>query len=159
MQLEDLAGVFELGCRLFRPDRLPTLYRCWDESDILKLYENHKETCLVAADSDERILGFALGSVMEKPGSAWRYGWLEWLGVDPFHKRLRIAQRLIGRLQDRLVEKQVRIMLVDTDEGNRSALALFHKLGFGQELRHVFLSLNLETHPRVLERRFDNETD
>lgn len=60
MLLADLATVYELGSRLFRAEDTPTLYRCWDEENVLKLYEHHRETCLVAMVSDE-IVGFALG--------------------------------------------------------------------------------------------------
>lgn len=34
---------------------------------------------------------------------------------------------------------------------NHEALAFFRKQGFGQELRHVYLSMNLENHPRYIE--------
>jgi hypothetical protein len=53
------------------------LYRSWDEHEILELFRSDEETCLVAED-DGKIVGFALGCMMEKPRSAWRYGWLEW---------------------------------------------------------------------------------
>lgn len=60
---------------------------------------------------------------MDKPGNAWRYGWLDWLGVDPARNRRRIARRLVKQLQERFVSREVRIMLVDTYEGNQKALA------------------------------------
>ena len=44
-------------------------------------------------------------------------------------------------------------MLVDTDEQNQGALRFFRKQGFGHELRHVYLSMNLESHPKYIERR------
>jgi len=44
-------------------------------------------------------------------------------------------------------------MLVDTDAGNHNALAFFRKNGFGQEIRHVYLSHNLENHPKYIERK------
>jgi len=142
MQLKDLPPVFRLGQRLFTAEDLPTLYRSWDEHEILELFRSDEETCLVAED-DEKIIGFALGCMMDKPRSAWRYGWLEWLGVAPRYKRHGIARRLLNQLTQ----------LLDTDEDNADALAFLRQTGFGQETRHVYLSRNLDEHPRSLERR------
>jgi ribosomal protein S18 acetylase RimI-like enzyme len=90
---------------------------------------------------------------MEKPCSAWRYGWLLWLGVEPRLKRSGIATRLIKQLTVLFIDRDARIMLADTASKNHSALAFFRRNGFGQEIRHVYLSQNLETHPRYLEKR------
>jgi hypothetical protein len=45
------------------------------------------------------------------------------------------------------------MMLVDTDAENSGAIRLFRKLGFGQDLPHLFLSLNLTTHPEYQKAR------
>lgn len=156
MHIDDIPAVVELGNRVFSAETLPTLYRCWEEAEVLQIYTAYKEICLVATRED-KVVGFALGSTLDKPGSSWRYGWLEWLAVDPRCKRLRVAWRLVRQLQERFVEREIRIMLVDTYEGNKSALAFFRKFGFGQEMRHIYLSLNLDNHPKALERRFQDE--
>lgn len=152
MELRDLPGVFELGQALFTAERLPTLYRAWDEDEVVQLYGTDADTCLVA-ECEDRIVGFALGSIMKKPRSAWRYGWVEWLGVAPRFKRRGLATRLLSRLTELFIEREARILLVDTDEENHEALAFFRKQGFGQELRHVYLSMNLENHPRYIEQK------
>lgn len=158
MKLEDIPEVFALGQKLFTADELPTLYRSWDEHELVQLYGSEEETCLVA-ESAERTIGFALGRVMEKPRSAWKYGWLLWLGVDPSAKRRGVASRLLRQLTSLFIEREARIMLVDTDERNRQALAFFRKQGFGQELRHVYLSMNLDYHPESIERKADLEEE
>ena len=148
MQLEDLPAVFALGQKLFTAEDLPTLYRCWDDDELMQLFGSAQETCFVAVAGD-RVVGFALGSLMQKRGSAWRYGWLEWLGVDPAFSRHGIATRLLRQMTRMFVQRDARIMLVDTDEANEAALAFFRKIGFGQELRHVYLSKNLDAHPEL----------
>ena len=159
MELRDVAAVYELGQELFTAEKWPTLYRSWDDHELMALFNSDGETCLVA-EADQRIVGFALGRLMEKPRNAWRYGWLLWLGVSPSFHRGRIATRLLRRLTELFVERETRIMLVDTDEQNRHALAFFKRQGFGQAVRHVYLSRNLDDHPRNIERRFDGtETD
>src|SRR3974390_2956805 len=115
MELEDLPAVFMLGERLFTADAFPALYRSWDEHEILELFRSDEETCLVAEEV-EKIVGFALGCMMEKPRSAWRYGWLEWLGVAPRYKRHGIARRLLNQLTQLFIDREARIMLVDTPQ-------------------------------------------
>jgi ribosomal protein S18 acetylase RimI-like enzyme len=56
------------------------------------------------------------------------------------------------------IDRDARLMLVDTAASNHAALAFFRRSGFGQEIRHVYLSQNLENHPRYLERK-DREYD
>lgn len=158
MQLKDVPAVYELGQALFTAEKLPTLYRSWDDHELIVLFNTDGETCLVA-EAGDRLVGFALGRIMDKPGSAWRYGWLLWLGVDPQFKRGGVATRLLNQLTGRFVDREARIMLVDTDEDNHEALSFFRKNGFGQEIRHIYLSQNLDHHPRALERREATEPD
>jgi ribosomal protein S18 acetylase RimI-like enzyme len=152
MKLTDLHEVFELGQKLFTAEKLPTLYRSWDEDAVIELFGSDRETCLVA-ENGKSIVGFALGAMMEKPNNAWRYGWLEWLAVSPRYKRHGLATRLLARLIELFIVRDARIVLVDTDEENHEAIAFFRRRGFGQDLRHVYLSLNLENHPRYIERK------
>lgn len=154
MQLKDLSVVFELGQKLFTAEQWPTLYRSWDDHELASLFNSDGDSCLVA-EANEKVIGFALGRIMDKPRSAWRYGWLLWLGVDPEFHRARIASRLLRRLTELFVEREARIMLVDTDEKNRQAISFFKRQGFGQAVRHVYFSRNLDDHPRNIERRFD----
>ena len=158
MELRDVSAVFELGQKLFTAEELPSLYRSWDDHELVALFDTDKETCLVA-EVGERLIGFVLGRIMEKPRNAWRYGWLEWLGVDPRYKRSGVASRLLNQLTALFIERDARIMLVDTDAKNHGALSFFRKRGFGQEMRHVYLSQNLEDHPKYLERKASQRDD
>lgn len=160
MQLQDIPAVFELGQSLFTAEQWPTLYRSWDDHELAQLYNTDGDTCLVGEAKDpDRIVGFALGRVMDKPRSAWRYGWLLWLGVAPDFKRSGLATRLLNQLTTLFIDRDARIMLVDTDERNHGALAFFRRRGFGQEIRHIYLSQNLEDHPRYLERKAAQRND
>jgi ribosomal protein S18 acetylase RimI-like enzyme len=152
MELKDIPPVYELGQKLFTAEELPTLYRSWDDHELAQLFNTDSETCLVA-EADERIIGFALGKMMDKPRNPWRYGWLLWLGVDPRFKRAGVATRLLHQLTNLFIDSDARIMLVDTDVKNHGAIAFFRNQGFGQEIRHVYLSQNLENHPRYIGRK------
>ena len=161
MRLEDLSAVFLLGQKLFTAEDFPTLYRCWDDDEVMNLFSSDQETCLVA-ESEGKVVGFALGSIMKKPRNAWLYGWLEWLAVDPAYKRHGIATRLLNQLTTLFIKREARIILVDTDESNHKALAFFRKIGFGHEIKHVYLSCNIDDHPLAIERKEalrENEDD
>ncbi|MCO5068444.1 MAG: GNAT family N-acetyltransferase [Verrucomicrobia bacterium] len=156
MALRDLSDVYELGAQLFTAEKWPTLYRAWDEHEILNLFNSESEYCLVA-ECDEVIVGFALGTMMRKPRNSWSYGWLLWLGVSPRFKRRGLGGRLINKLTDTFIDDGARMMLVDTDAQNKTALGLFRKMGFADEMNHVYLSKNLHAHPRYIERTLDEE--
>jgi ribosomal protein S18 acetylase RimI-like enzyme len=161
MRLEDLSAVFVLGQKLFTAEDFPTLYRCWDDDEVMKIFSSDQETCLVA-ESEGKVVGFALGSLMKKPRNAWLYGWLEWLAVDPAYKRHGIATRLLNQLTTLFVKRDARIILVDTDESNHKALGFFRKIGFGHEIKHIYLSCNIDDHPLAIERKEalrENEDD
>jgi ribosomal protein S18 acetylase RimI-like enzyme len=152
MELADVAPTFELGQRLFTADRWPTLYRTWDEYEVVSLYANERSNCLVA-DHGGAIAGFALGSILEKRGEPWTYGYLLWLGVAPEMTRRGLGRRLIEALAVRFIDAGARMMLVDTEADNHAAVALFRRSGFGQEQPHVYLSRNLTSHPEYQRRR------
>ena len=155
MELVDVAPTFQLGQQIFTADRWPTLYRTWDEYEVVSLYANERNHCLVA-DFEGKIVGFALGSVLEKRGEPWTYGYLLWLGVDPAMKRRGLGRRLIEALTLRFIDAGVRMMLADTEDDNRAALALFRSVGFGNERPHVYVSRNLTQHPEYASRRRDD---
>ena len=158
MELKDMPEIFELGEKLFTAEEWPTLYRSWHDHELAQLFSSDAETCLVA-EADGKIVGFALGRVMEKPRSAWRYGLLMWLGVERRFKRSGVATRLVRQLTGLFIDRDARIMLVDTAAKNHAALAFFRRNGFGQEIRHVYLSQNLENHPRYIQRNDDASED
>ena len=158
MELKDVAAVFELGQKLFTAEEWPSLYRSWDDHELAMLFSSDAETCLVA-EADGKIVGFALGRVTEKPRSAWRYGLLMWLGVDRRFKRGGIATRLVRQLTGLFIDRDARLMLVDTAAKNHAALAFFRRNGFGREIRHVYLSQNLENDPRYIQRNDNSEDD
>lgn len=152
LELEDIPAVFALGEKVFPADKWPNLYRTWDEYELVDLFLSDGDTCLVA-ELDDKVVGFALGTVIEKRRSAWNYGYLLWLGVDPDLGPRGIGSRLFTRIQELFISRGARMMLVDTAAGNHPALNFFHKQGFGDEQDHVYLSKNLDEEKENLEKR------
>ncbi len=152
MELEDLAKVYQLGERLFTAERWPNLYRTWDEYEVIELFATDGETCLVA-ELDGKVVGFALGTLIEKRRSAWTYGYLLWLGVDPDVGHRGVAGRLVDRLRELFIEQGARMILVDTAAENHDAISFFQGQGFGNETAHVYLEQNLTSHPAYVRKR------
>jgi ribosomal protein S18 acetylase RimI-like enzyme len=153
MEIDDLACVFHLGERLFTSRKVPTLYRTWDEYEVTNIFQTEPEFCLVA-EVDQRIIGFALGTTITKTRSAWKYGHLVWLGIDPEYQHSGVATRLFGHFRSKMEEEGVRILLVDTEADNKEGLAFFQKMGFGSPEEHLYLALNLDQQqPRQTRKR------
>ncbi len=143
MEIDDLAVVFHLGEKLFTAREVPNLYRTWDEFEVLSHFQGDPELCLVAETDDGGIVGFALGTTVTKSRSAWKYGYLVWLGVNPEYQAQGVASRLFNRMRDLMIAEGVRIVLVDSEADNLPALHFFRKMGFGHPQEHIYLTLNL----------------
>ena len=130
-----MEAVFELGLKLFTAEKFPTLYRSWDEHELMQIFNTDEDTCLVAKSAD-RMVGFALGRVMEKPRSAWRYGWLEWLGVEPRYKRAGVATRLLSMPAFELFEGEFE--LCDRSVQLLGTATELHPTEFGNDELEVF---------------------
>ena len=142
MEIDDIAPVFHMGEKLFKADEIPTMYRTWDPFEVTTLFNSDTEFCLVAEEEDT-IVGFALGTTIIKEHSAWKYGYLIWMGVSPEYQKTGIADKLFNRFKDLMLKSGVRMMIVDTPEENKRALKFFKKMGFGPPQPHVYLTLNL----------------
>jgi ribosomal protein S18 acetylase RimI-like enzyme len=155
MEIDDIAKVFHLGEKLFTARKVPNLYRTWDEYEVVSLFQSDPEFCLVAY-SDDTIIGFALGSTISKTGSAWKYGHLYWLGIEPEYQRQGVAKKLFKSFMDLMLENGVRMLQVDTEADNLPALYFFRKMGFGNPQQHIYLSLNLSDLRRQVKEKKDN---
>jgi ribosomal protein S18 acetylase RimI-like enzyme len=142
LDVDDLAPVFHLGEKLFTAHTVPNLYRTWDEFEVVGLFQSDSEYCFVA-EIDEQLVGFVLGTVITKARSAWKYGHLIWMGVDPAFTRQGIAERLANHFLEIMLEAGVRMLIVDSEADNLPALKFFGKMGFGNPQEHIYLTMNL----------------
>lgn len=155
LEFDDLSAVFHLGEKLFTSREAPNLYRTWDEHEVINLYQDDQEICLVA-EAENRLVGFALSTTVSKSRSAWKYGYLVWMGVDPGWQRQGIATRLFSHLRIAMTTAGVRMLLVDTEVENEPALNFFKKAGFGNPDNHVYLTLNLTSDGRLSSSKVEN---
>jgi ribosomal protein S18 acetylase RimI-like enzyme len=144
MEIDDVSAVYHMGEELFTSDEFPFLYRTWDQYEVTENFTSDPDYCLVA-EADGVIVGFILAYTIEKEGTAWKkYGYVSWIGVDSKFQRTNLGQRLYRKLEDRLQEDGVRMMLADTDAENKKAVSFFEKIGFGISAEHVWLAKTLQ---------------
>ncbi|QHI68978.1 GNAT family N-acetyltransferase [Tichowtungia aerotolerans] len=142
--IDDLSAIFHLGERVFTSQGFSNLYRTWDEYEVTHLFNSETEHVLVAETDDETVVGFAMGTVIDKARSAWSYGHLLWLGVEPKCARQGIAGQLFDRFREIMDAEGVRMLMVDTQADNDPAIRFFTQKGFENPTEHVYLTLNLD---------------
>jgi len=143
-EIDDLGQIFHLGEKLFTSQDYTNLYRTWDEYEVTHLFNVESDYMLVAQAND-KVIGFAMGSIIEKSRSAWTYGYLIWLGVNPSYARQGIAGMLFEKFKAIMKKQGVRILIVDTQADNEKAINFFKQKGFVNPIDHVYMTLNLET--------------
>ena len=142
MTIDDFPEVFHIGEEVFTADYSQSLYRTWDEYEITTLFNSDSDLCLVAEAGDS-ILGFALGTTVNKHKSSWKYGYLVWLGVRSGIQQGGIGSGLFKEIKRRMKEQGVRMIIIDTSADNLPAVRFFEKQGFADTQQHVYMSLNL----------------
>ena len=88
-------------------------------------------------------MGFALGTTVEKHNSAWKYGYLVWIGTRPGLQKCGAGKALFEEIKDRMIEQGVRMIIIDTDADNEAGIHFFKKQGFDNIQQHVYMTLNL----------------
>jgi ribosomal protein S18 acetylase RimI-like enzyme len=84
-----------------------------------------------------------MGTIIEKHRSAWNYGHLLWLGVDPDYARKHIGSMLFERFHEIMEAEGIRMLMVDTQADNKPAIKFFKRKGFANPTKHVYMTLNL----------------
>jgi ribosomal protein S18 acetylase RimI-like enzyme len=143
MEIDDVAAVYHLGEDLFTSEELPILYRTWDPYEVTDYFSSDPDYCLVA-ESQGSIVGFVLATTVEKEGTAWKkYGYLSWMGVGEDFQRTRLGRRMYRRLEERMLDDGVRMVIADTEGNNRGAISFFEALGFSVRSEHMWLAKTL----------------
>ena len=145
--IDDLAPIFHLGEKMFTSQQSANLYRTWDEYAVTTLFNSEPEFMLVA-DYDNKVIGFALGTLIEKNRSAWTYGHLLWLAIEPEYARQGVASELFNSFRKTITNAGARMLMVDTQADNAKAISFFKSKGFEKPIDHVYMTLNLESKKR-----------
>ncbi|MCJ7560693.1 GNAT family N-acetyltransferase [Candidatus Bathyarchaeota archaeon] len=145
MVLEDLSEVWHVGEKIFTPSYLPFTYRTWNVDELLSLFNGDPELCLVAEGvKSNKIVGFALGVILKRPLSPWKYGYFNWVGVKKIRQRSGVGRRLYKELERRFKQKGARIAIVDVENNNHAGVRFVNRLGFKQAESCLWFSKNIE---------------
>ena len=141
MEIDDISAVYHLGEKLFTSEEFPILYRTWDQFEVTDYFTSDPDYCLVAeTERDGKIVGFAIGTTIEKEGTAWKkYGYLSWIGVAEAFQRTNLGIRLYRKLEQIWRRHGVRMIIADTDAENAPAISFFKAIGFADSSQHVWL--------------------
>ena len=142
MEIQDLNNVYQLGNTIFTSNHI-NIWNFWDEDVVMHNFINDPEFCMVATvkveKDQEKVVGFAFGTTIEKPKSSWKYGYLIWTGCDPNYQGLGLASELFNTMVELFAIEKVRMLMIDTQVNNEAAINFFRKLGFGHDEEHVYL--------------------
>ncbi len=145
MTLEDLPEVWHLSEKIFTPYNLQFTYRTWNINELLSLFQEDPELCLVAEETKTKeIVGFVIGTILKRPFSPWTYGYFVWAGVKKMRRRRGVGKRLYRELEKRFRDKGARIAIVDVESNNQAGIRFIEKLGFKQCQTYTWYSKNLE---------------
>ena len=142
MEIQDVNNVYQLGNTIFTSNHI-NIWNFWDEDVVMHNFINDPEFCMVATvkveKDQEKVVGFAFGTTIEKPKSSWKYGYLIWTGCDPNYQGLGLASELFNTMVELFAIEKVRMLMIDTQVNNEAAINFFRKLGFGHDEEHVYL--------------------
>lgn len=142
MEFDDLPTAFHLGESLFTAGKWPVLYRTWDEYEIIERFLSDNEFCFVA-ERGKKLVGFVIGTLIEKAKGSWAYGYLIWLGVDLEHQGQGIGLKLINKITRRFIQEGAKMMMIDTAGNHAKNIEFFKKRGFDKSEPHVYMTKNL----------------
>ena len=101
--------------------------------------------CLVAEGvKSNKIAGFALGVILKRPLSPWKYGYFNWVGVQKIRQKSGVGKRLYNELEKRFKQKGARIAIVDVERANHAGVRFVEGLGFKQAESYIWFSKNIE---------------
>eukprot|EP00698_Gefionella_okellyi_P003736 TRINITY_DN13480_c0_g1_i1.p1 TRINITY_DN13480_c0_g1~~TRINITY_DN13480_c0_g1_i1.p1 ORF type:complete len:489 (+),score=90.67 TRINITY_DN13480_c0_g1_i1:74-1540(+) len=160
MELKDCASSYHLGEKVFTAKRFPSLYRTFDQFEVIEKLSGDSSMCLVA-EHQKKVVGFVLGCVItkRKGKGADKYGYIEWVAVDPGYQRCGVGTRLCAMVVDVMLEEGIKRLSADTGADNGPAIKFLTKLGFGERKAHVYMSQNLDDRHERHERHEREDRD
>ena len=84
---------------------------------------------VVAAEQDEALVGYASAAVIDDVADLTR------IAVRPAARRSGVARTLFGALVGQAAKRGARRMMLEVDETNEGALALYRSVGFAEVAR------------------------
>lgn len=120
--------------RLWDKARLPYKPKGRDRRDHIGREIEKPTAIFLVAEKDGKIVGSILGT------HDGRKGWINRLAVHPDHRRQGIARRLVIEVEKRLDKLGIKIIACFVEDGNKSSLDFFEKIGYKKFTGVVYLT-------------------
>ena len=156
MTIHDISQVYSIGNEVFTQKDYVFLYRTWEAYEVTGLFSTDAELCIVA-EKEKEVIGFALGSLISKPKSAWKYGYLVWIGINKKYQGYKIGKKLYQEIERRTKKMGARMMIIDTEGTNLAAIKFFTKMSFKKGSTHLWMTKNLGNSNK--KRKFKSESN
>ena len=102
----------------------------WTRSMFLRELRDNSSSCFLAARIDKTVVGYGIfSSILDKAH-------IGNLAVHPGFRRMKIAERLLTALLDRVKSKGIKEVNLEVRAGNVPAQNLYAKFGFKETGRH-----------------------
>jgi ribosomal protein S18 acetylase RimI-like enzyme len=88
----------------------------------------------LGAECDGELIGTVLGSIDGR-----QKGWVNRLAVDPRFRRLGLAARLLGAVEEELAARGALLVAALVEDGNLPSLACFNAAGYEESRNIVYL--------------------
>ena len=126
--------------RAFNPCIKPGEVTYYDLEHLL----SDDQSLLLVAQLDSEIIGSGYAQIRESKNSLIHpeISYLGFMYILPEHRGLGIVQKIIDRLLEWSLNKEVRDFYLDVYAQNESAIAAYRKLGFGPRLLEMSLHLD-----------------
>lgn len=138
MEVQDFAGVYELGVRSYKVTDKP--YNYWSIREVADHLERNPGLCFVAV-ADGHVVGFVLGDetfeVLEDTAH------IEWIAVDEGYRRHGLARRLLETAVAAVERLGKRAVVADIASDNPYSRGLAAKLGFSEGLSVTYFTKRL----------------
>ncbi|MBE1469152.1 GNAT family N-acetyltransferase [Kibdelosporangium phytohabitans] len=125
MRLAHLAGVLDLGHRVFDVSAMP--YTSWSLTSVAAHLDTQPDACRVA-EIGGRVAGFVLGSMSYDEREDW--GYVEWIAVDPAHQGKGLARKLLDTSCAALFAAGATRVITDVEQTNSASAGLMRRSGF-----------------------------
>ena len=130
-------GDYESLCALWQEARLPYRPNGRDRREKIAAQIDGECSIYLVAEENGRMVGAILGT------HDGRKGWINRLAVAPDQRRLGIAQKLVGAVEQRLIDLGIEIFACQIEDWNETSMSVFDRLGYTRHADIIYFTKRL----------------
>jgi len=115
----DLDQVLEIERKSFPKNQ-------WYDEEIFMEYHIRDRDLFLVACLEDRVVGYVIGSLVED------YGHIVSIAVSPEHRGKGIGKKLLNEIENRLIERGAKLLLLEVGVDNEVAIRMYLENGYKQ---------------------------